>query len=376
MPDWDAIRAQRQQQPGVAGVDWDAIRRQRQGAPSSIGEALPEEEFDTTEPPPREGFRTSFYEPPDEEGLSAGQQFGVGGALAGAGLLAAGLARKSPHMTVDALRKLGRAVNTARYTSMLSGLAPIKSALGNLGAPWIESALRGTLKPARAFGSTNTIKDWWAAFKDPALAAKMQGLPPDGMSKFNIPGRVMSAGDYATQRALTRGGLTTEEAQRATLMSPLRGTKPTGGVLDELGKALESPAAETLIPFRRIPFNQFNEGLRALPGGETWKQGSRAQAVTLASMAAGSAAGAATANQDYPVFPAVVAATAGRFGVPAALAAALTRLQMGKSGGGIAGSVLPVSEYGFEETLKNPLRPLDPNYWGIRRAYRRLVEGR
>lgn len=382
MPDWAELerRFQRGTAGGVApqgvasppsgGSVWD--RAEAQSGRRTSFEAVTPEEFNWTEPTPRPEDTGLGYTPPEEEGISA-KQVGLGGALAGAGLLAAGMIRKNPHLTMKGLRGLGRAVNTARYTSMLSGLAPVKSALGNIGAPLIESAERGILDPAKAFVSRQTISDWLAAIRDPRITSQMQGLSEDlygGMSRFNLPGRVMGAGDYATQQALIRGGLTMDEAQRATLMTPL-----TKGRFGKVGEVLDSPAAEVMIPFRRVPFNQALEGGLAIK--KTFEDPlSRTGRLTMGASVVGGAAGAATADEQYPVLPAFIAAMAGRYGLPVGLAAALVRLQMGKGGGGIPGSLLPVSEYGFEESLKNPLRPLDPDYWGIRRAIRRATESR
>lgn len=350
MPNWGEIASNRVRQPVAPGSGRSTI-----WAGAQRGEAAPDEldeEADT--PTPSSSFG---YTPPEDESPTGSL---VGGGLTVAALGGLALATKrNPSAAMKLLKGVARGVNTARYTSMLSGLAPIKSALGNIGAPLIVGAEMRSRKPMEAFLQRQTIQDWLKAIKDPKITGAVSGT-----EKWNLPGRVMGAGDYATREALKRGGLSHTDALRQTLQSPLSTN------YGPLGKKLDSPITETLIPFRRTPFNQFAEGANAMTRNYPHKD------VTAGMAATGGVIGAVTADEDYPTYPALAAAMAGRYGLPLGLAAALVRLQMGKSGGGIAGSLLPVSEYGFEESLKNPLRPLDPSYWGIVRAYRRAIEGR
>lgn len=357
MPDWGAISQGRP----IAAPPADPTQSTIWGGAQRQPTANPADEA-VTAPEPT-GVGTLFTGPNANEGSG----MGWGTALVGGGLLAAGAALHNPSGALGLLKRVGSIANEARYTSMLSGLAPLKSMLGNIGAPLIEAAESGNTDAMEAFASKQTMKDWWAAMKDPTIATG-QGIQPAGSgpnsSLLSLPGRIMGAGDWATRQALQRGGLSANEAARSTLQLPLNQS------YGKMAQALDSPAAELLIPFRRTPFNQFYEGLRTLQ--PQWPH----KAVTAGAVAAGAASGALTKDESYPTFPALVTSLMGRYGLPAALGAAMARFMLGKQGGGIAGSILPVSEYGFEETMKNPLRPLEPSYWGITRAYKRVGEGR
>lgn len=309
------------------------------------------DEFDPQpqEPQPRSAVATG----PEDTGNNELGLASLGGAAA---LGAGAYALHNPEMAKTALGKLAKIVGVARMTSMLSGLAPLKSALGNLGAPLIEAAERGTLDPVREFASMQTIKDYINAFKTGDIGTVQ------GSDRWNIPGRMMGAGDFATQKALQRSGLNNAESAAATLQTPL------GVNFGKMGKALDSPIARLTVPFRRTPFNQFYEGFKTMTPSHEHKL------VTAGTAAIGAATGAASSDEQYPVAPGLTAAVAGRYGVPAIFGAYLGRqLAKGKGGGGLISSILPVTEYGTEESLSNPLKPIDPAYWGITRAYQRIT---
>jgi len=160
-----------------------------------------------------------------------------------------------------------------------------------------------------------------------------------------MPGRIMGALDEATRNAMQRAGITAEEAEKAVFQAPLTGT---------LGKALDSPIARYLIPFRRTPFNQFTEGL------ETLKPANLAAhpALSLGSFGAGAAHGAATSDTDYPVSIGVGAAGAAKYGLLYSGGAMAGRyLAGGNENSGAAGAAVPVSEYGIKSGLFDPTAP-------------------
>lgn len=277
---------------------------------------------------------TAPVDTPEVDSQDEGPGLGTtlaGGALAlGAGVLAS----RMPGL----LGKLARGAQSLRQQSMLSGLAVPKSILGNIGAGVVASAERGSLAPIREVLSPQTFRE--------AVANYRANVPYPGATSgpkwLPTPGRIMGATDEATQAALRRAGLTAEEAAREVLQAPLTGP---------LKSALDSPAAQYLIPFRRTPFNQFTEGL------ETLKL--RHPAVTGAAAGAGAIHGAATSDERYPLSLGLGTAFASRYGLPYALGALAGRKLAGaETSAGIAGSILPVSEYGISSSVEDPLRPL------------------
>jgi hypothetical protein len=286
--------------------------------------------------------------PPEEDGSGL---LPVAAGAAGLGGLALAAA-KMP----GSIGKVAQGLNALRMQLMLSGLAVPKSILGNIGATAIESMERKSLKPLKALLSSQTVKDAVTAYKGygqagPAAAgANIPGVP--------VPGRVMGAIDVASRNAMQRGGLSADEAERAILQAPLG---------KELASALDSPAARYLLPFRRTPFNQFTEGLKTMKP-ENLKAHPGVNALVYG---AGAAHGAATADEEYPLSIGLGSAAASRYGLPYALAAVAGReLAGGANSSAIAGSALPVSEYGLSSGITSPLRPF------YRPAIRSLLEDR
>ncbi len=317
--------------PGVTGSRWDAIK---QAGPQ---EAPPSAPADT------EALAAEDYAPTEEPGWNVPAMLAGGAALGGAALLASKPGR---------IGKIAGGLNALRQQLMLSGFALPKSMLGNVGAAVNASAERGTMAPLKELFSGQTLKDAVQSFKTGSGAA----LNPAGHNVTNLPkalslpGRLMGSLDEATQQALQRAGLTAKESATETLQAPL-----TGG----LGQAFESPVASYLHPFRRTPFNQFIEGLKSFQGGQgpLGLLGSHPK-TQAAYLAAGAAHGAATSEDKAPLSIPLTVAAAGRRGLPYGLAALAGRLaSSGKGGGQIASSVLPVSEYGYEQSLGNPLAP-------------------
>jgi len=255
--------------------------------------------------------------------------------------------------------KAGKAfevLNAIRMQMMLSGKALPKSLLGNVGAVVNRSLETGSTRPLREFASPQTWRDAKAAYSSQsgvrANPAGHTGVTLPGPT----PGRFMGAMDEATQGALKRSGATAEEAANETLQTPL------GVNFGPMGEALEGPVAQYLVPFRRTPFNQAIEGAKAITKGMSGTdKGARRALSTHA--AVGSIHGAATSDDSMPASIPLAAAMAGRYAVPYGLAALISRVHAagGKGGGGIASGMLPVSEYGIESAITDPVRPFyDP----------------
>lgn len=278
-------------------------------------------------------------EPLDE--VSANDGFDAGDVAGGVAAGAAGLGglyalSKMP----GSIGKIAKLVNSARMQLMLSGLAVPKSALGNVGATAIASAERGSTKPLRELFSRQTARDAVQGYRNAAQVG-----PAAAGARWHGPGRLMGALDEATRNALRRGGLSADEAERAVLQSPLN---------KDLADALDSPAAQYAIPFRRTPFNQFTEGLK------TYKPENLRQHPAISALVhgAGAAHGAATADDEYPLSVGLGTAAAARYGLPYAVGAIVGRdLAGGRQPERLAGSALPVSEYGLASGITQPLRP-------------------
>ena len=293
------------------------------------------------------GAEEDTFEPPvteTDEGGSSLVKVGVGaGALAGAAALAAKL--RNAGGAIGAVGKAASGLNALRQQLMLSGFALPKSVLGNVGAA-AEASIEGkSLRPLKELFSTQTVKDAARAYKqNTGLPGAAANAPRQATIPYvPTPGRIMGALDEATQGALRRSGMSGAEAERATLQAPLQGN---------LAEALDSPAARYVHPFRRTPFNQFIEGWQKV---KNWQQHPGA---TAAYTGAGAVHGAATADDDLPMSVPLAIAGSARYGLPYGLAALLGRsIMSGKGGGGIASNVLPVGEYGLEQSISDPLRP-------------------
>lgn len=284
---------------------------------------------------------------PQAEGLSTG-----GKVAAGVAGLAGLLALRNPAKAWSGLKAAGRGVNALRMQLMLSGLALPKSLLGNAGATAIESIERGSMRPLKELFSRQAVRDFKEAWKTGQAAGPTPGVDPGttlGIGKHQVwtPGRAMGAADMATRKALGRAGLSEEEAARAIFQTPLTGQ--LGEAFEGTGKG--SAAVRYLIPFRRTPFNQLTEGVKTVTRMEHPR--------VLAGMsAAGAAEGARTADEEYPLTLPLAAAAMAKYGVPFSVAALIGRNLAGGEGGGGAGSnVVPISEWGIETGLHEPLKP-------------------
>jgi hypothetical protein len=274
----------------------------------------------------------------DDEGIGTGAKVGLG-AVGAAGVLG-GLMKLGGGRVGGALK----AANAIRQQMMLTGWAGPKSMLGNIGTG-VEQLVEGNgTRALREILSPQTVRDAVASFKSGSGAVSN----PAGSHVVNLPaalsfpGRAMGAMDEATQAALRRAGLSAKDAQSATLQAPL-----TGGI----GEVLESPMAQYTHPFRRTPFNGFIEGYRkmklASEGDRAARRGMGVYGMT------GAAHGAATSEDDRPYSIPFAIAASSRYGVPYGLGALAGRSVLGgkTNASGIAGSILPVSEYGLETAM-------------------------
>lgn len=283
-------------------------------------------------------------------GMSTAGALGAGAVGLGGLALLASVLKKGP----GAMKAVGTGLeyaNAARMQSMLSGLALPKSMLGGAGAAVERGIETGSLRPLKEMFSRQTLRDAGAAYRQNAGPVGASATAPRGVTLPGpMPGRIMGAFDDAAQGALRRSGASFDEAENAMLQSPLTG---------KLAEALDNPAARYLHPFRRTPFNQFFEGLKRLPGGPSGS--ARGKAVY---MGTGAVHGAATADEDYPVSVPLAMAGSARYGMPYGVGAFIGRkLAGGSGGGGISGGMLPVSEYGTEQSLTQPLKPFTHPAW-------------
>lgn len=266
--------------------------------------------------------------------------------LAGGGALAAGAGALALHNPA-LLKTAGQGFMDLRRMSMLSGLAPLKSLLGNIGGSAYSSIERGSLNPLKEMLSPTTAREAVAAFKQgPNYAA---AGPATGITKFNIPGRIMGALDEASQGALQRAGLTKAEAAREMLQTPLGKSPLTESLAN-------NPVADYLVPFRRTPFNQLSEGLGSFKPENLATTGQRAALATA--LGTGAVTGATV---EDPKTIALGTAASGRRGLPFALAAGATRaLTTGskRKGADVIQGMSPVSDYSLSEGVLGPV--VDP----------------
>jgi len=293
---------------------------------------------------------------PQPQGESSSSLPGVlagGAALIGGGYLAKKFG----------LGKIADYANSLRQQLMLSGLAVPKSALGNVGATAIESAERGTMAPLRELFSMDTVRDIKNLYKQGGQV--QAGVDAATNLPGPTPGRIMGTIDQATRNAMQRAGLTAKEAEKAVFQTPL------GENYGKFGGAMDSPAARYLIPFRRTPFNQLYEGLQTIKPANAAAH----PYVLGGTMAAGALHGAATAEDRFPVSVGLGAAATAKYGLPYSLAALAGRtIAGGRGGGGVAATAIPISEYGIESGINDPLAPFtDP---AALKALRRMSGGK
>ncbi len=290
--------------------------------------------FDRLAPPSTAtpGSRFDQLEEPDDSGPGWGT---VGVIGAGAAAAAALALTHNPEVAA----RIGNELKDARAVSMLSGLAGLKSLLGNTGSMVYSSLEHGTTAPIREFFSPETA----TAFKDAWKAgATYEGGAPTIAQKANVFGRFMGSMDTAARGALERAGThTADEAAIEMLQRPLPHT------IDE---ALDSPVGRYLVPFRRTPFNQFSEGVRNLGDWSTTGK----KIANAASVGQGMATGYTT---DDPTATALSISAGGKRGMGVAAGDIVGRLLKGesanKAGQGMQG-MSPVADTSLSKSVTQP----------------------
>lgn len=284
---------------------------------------------------PRRYVSTDPNEVAEESGRVNPWMVGAGTAALAGGAYAL---TRNPQLAKTA----GAAALDLRRLSMLSGLAPLKSLLGNIGGTAYTSIERGSARPLRELFSPRTAREAVATFK--AGPSYVSAGPDTAITKLNLPGRFMGALDTATQSALQRAGLTAEEAATTVLQTPLPA---------RLDEGLKHPVMQYLVPFRRTPFNQLIEGGKAFNANTLGKKVALGTAI-------GSGAVEGTVAED-PKTIALGTAFSGRYGLPHALAAGAARAF--RTGSKRAGTeaiqgISPVSDYSLSEGVLGPV--VDP----------------
>lgn len=330
MPDWSKYQTGSAPVQGPApapatGSKWDRYRTM------------------TAAPAELPGSEPNVDPEPIAEEVSSGIPAAAGGLAALGGLAgAAALVSRGPGI-MKAVGSGLKGLEAVRKQFMLSGMALPKSLLGNVGAAGERAIETKSLDPLRQMFSRQTLRDARDAYRNRDVLGLQHGVNLPGP----VPGRLMGAMDVASRNALTRSGASAAEAESAVLQAPLRG---------DLGEALESPAMQYLFPFRRTPFNVLIEGGKKFTAAS--KGDAAAQRGLAAYGGAGVAHGAATAEDEQPYSIPLAMAASARYGMPYGLGALLGRVLAGgrTSASGIAGSMLPVSEYGVESAF-DPTKP-------------------
>lgn len=274
-------------------------------------------------------------------GLSTAGWVAGGAGVAGLTAMAAKAARTPGGIIPKGAAFVGQ-LNALRQQAMLSGMALPKSIAGGVGATVANSLERKSIAPLKALFSGETVRDigrgWTQGRKLGPAGDAIVDLP----KYMDAPGRAMGAVDDAIQKSIVRSGESEKNATAALLQTPLSGGWE---------EAMRNPVMRYLFPFRRTPFNQFVEGGKALAAHP---------AISTGYGTAGAVQGATQADDQYPLTAGLGIAASGKYGLPQALGQIIGRIvAKGKGGGGIAGSVLPVSEYGLTQSVADPTRPFE-----------------
>lgn len=277
---------------------------------------------------------------------AAPESGGISPWLVGAGAAAAGAGVYAATRNPGAARTAFNGLNDVRRMSMLSGLAPLKSLLGNIGGSAYASIERGSMAPLTEMLSPTTAKEAWNTFKSAAGPTQTSAGPATGLTRWNIPGRIMGSLDQASQSALMRAGFSQADAAKEMLQAPVR-----GGLVDSM---TNNPVAEYLFPFKRTPMNQMTEGLESVAPRNLRTTG---QKVALGT-AIGT--GAATGYEaDDPKTIAMGTAFSGRRGLPFAAGAAVGRYARSGSKRAAADALqgmTPISDYSLQEGILEPTK--------------------
>ena len=272
-------------------------------------------------------------------------------ALGVAGAIGAGLLVKNPALIKSGLNQ----VNNVRIAAMLAGWAPVKSTLGNAGAIVNAAAERGTMAPIKeALRLPTNIGNLAKNFYQGSQGAYGTHPISPGLERFyNIPGRFMGAMDETTGAILQRAGLNQDEAARELLQGPMS---------PNMVAALEkNPIGNYMVPFPKIPFNFFTEGVnsfKALGNVPQTAEDVRKLILLGGQMGAGAAVGA---NTEGYLPPALMGAAAGRYGLPSLAGGVMARFMQGRPPNAveqIGGQAAPYSDYGFIKGFTQPLEPI------------------
>ncbi len=230
--------------------------------------------------------------------------------------LRSGSARQAGESAVDEVQNL-------RYMGALSGKAVPKSFAGNVSAPFIAAAERGTTEPIGAFFSPKTL----ARFRQ-EMDAPSPGAHTVEQESPNIFSRVLSAGDMATTDALQRAGISEEDAARYLLRTP------TGklGLTGQVGDLMRSRLGRAALMFQTSPINQVVHGASNIAGirPPSGVSPNRLRLLSAAAAAAGAVEGGVL-DAD-PAAIAMTAPFAGPYSVPLLLGAAGGKLLRGQKG--------------------------------------------
>jgi hypothetical protein len=215
----------------------------------------------------------------------------------------AGLALSNPKKAFDVYQQL-------RVAGFLSGLAPIKSAAGNIGAVGTKAFENWSTRPiVEAMRVPTNTKNFIHAWKNPENPEHYAGV-----GKINLPGRFINAGDRTTTKLLQRAGVSLDEAQEVLLTAP---NALGNGTLE---KFLRTRLGQFLVPFRQTPVNAGVEGGKAINelfSNSSWAgKSGRRKALTAASIPAGYVAGQESDNLPLLM---VLTALAGPRGIPMGL---------------------------------------------------------
>jgi hypothetical protein len=263
-------------------------------------------------------------------GLSAGMGGGASGnvPVGGAGFTG-GMGGRAAKGALDLF-------NQARITSLLTGLAPLKSVAGNIGVHVSAAAENRSMAPFRElFNVPAHAKEFAAGWRTRANPSQLGG---SFISKFNLPGRFMGAADYAAMQSLERAGLPEAQARELLLTTP--------APLGRFGKAFnENPIGKYIAPFLTTVSNQAIQGITR-PG--------RYPGIAAGYGAAGLGTGLVT---EDPEAIAVGAALSNAYGLPYLAGAGLgVGLREGTGAAKrIFSGITPIPEWSIEQALTDPL---------------------
>ena len=169
----------------------------------------------------------------------------------------------------DNLKRVSDTLVDYSYFNMLAGKAILKSWAGNAGGGLVLKTLEESLTnpkfPGRMLEQLSQgkriVSDISKAFKEPVHISQRTGTAPK--FPFNLPGKLMQAGDIPTRQILQRAGLSAEDASRAVLLGPAR-TKIGKWLMELPSKGI---AGHVMGPFARTLVNAAESGIERSPFG-------------------------------------------------------------------------------------------------------------